>query len=178
LNGYLDWPDVGQVFELKRVRVGKGQTQGEVVYGMTSLRRDRSAAADLLQRVRGHWGIENGLHYVRDETLGEDRCRVRLGNGAQVLTALRNAVVHLWRGSRRGARRPPLAASPRTRKRPFLSSLPEAYRERALGILDSTVAFWHIFAHLLAFHDPRSVGETATPPLIRHQETAQVFGTR
>jgi hypothetical protein len=95
LNGYLDWPDVGQVFELERVRVVKGKATVEVVHGITSLGRDRADAAELLRRVRAHWAVENGLHYVRDETLGEDRCRVRQGGGAQVLAALRNACVHL-----------------------------------------------------------------------------------
>jgi hypothetical protein len=95
LNDYLDWPDVGQVFELERVRVLADKSEVEVVYGITSLDRKRADAAALLKRVRGHWGIENGLHYVRDETLGEDRCRVRKGNGAQVLAAIRNACVHL-----------------------------------------------------------------------------------
>jgi predicted transposase YbfD/YdcC len=98
LNGYLDWPDVGQVFELERVRVLRDKTEVEVVHGITSLGRDRADAGALLVRVRGHWGIENGLHYVRDETLGEDRCRVRKGNGAQVLAAIRNAAVHLLEG--------------------------------------------------------------------------------
>jgi len=95
LNDYLDWPDVGQVFELERVRILPDKTEVEVVYGLTSLKRSRSDANDLLRRTRGHWGIENGLHYVRDETLGEDRCRVRKGHGAQVLAAIRNACVHL-----------------------------------------------------------------------------------
>ena len=45
--------------------------------------------------MRGHWGIENCLHWVRDETLGEDRCRVWTGSGPQVLAALRNAAVNL-----------------------------------------------------------------------------------
>ena len=95
MNDYLDWPDVGQVFELERVRLLRGKVEVETVYGITSLGRGRSDAADLLSRTRGHWGIENSLFYVRDETLGEDRCRVRKGNGAQVLAALRNACVHL-----------------------------------------------------------------------------------
>jgi hypothetical protein len=95
LNDYLDWPDVGQVFELERVRLLPGKAEVETVCGITSLGRGRSDAADLLARVRGHWLIENGLFYVRDETLGEDRCRVRKGNGAQVLAAIRNACVHL-----------------------------------------------------------------------------------
>jgi hypothetical protein len=98
LNNYLDWPDVGQVFELERVRLLKGKTEVEVVWGITSLTRERADAVALLGRVRGHWGIENRLHYVRAETLGEDRCRVRKGDGAQVLAARRNAAVHLLEG--------------------------------------------------------------------------------
>ena len=95
LNGHLDWPGAAQVFELERVRVLKDETEVEVVYGITSLPRERADAKDLLALVRGHWGIENGSHYVRDETLGEDRCRVRTGSAPQVLAGLRNAAVHL-----------------------------------------------------------------------------------
>jgi hypothetical protein len=98
LNDLLGWPGVGQVFELERVRALKDKTQVEAVYGITSLRRDAADAAALLALVRGHWGIENGLHYVRDVTLGEDACRVRTGNAPQVLAALRNVVVHLPEG--------------------------------------------------------------------------------
>jgi len=95
LNGYLDWPAVGQVFAVERVRRGRGRAEVEVVYGITSLTRDQADAARLLTLVRGHWSIENQLHYIRDETLGEDRCRVRQGAGAQVLAAIRNTAVHL-----------------------------------------------------------------------------------
>jgi predicted transposase YbfD/YdcC len=98
LNDLLDWPGVGQVFELERVRALKGKTEVEAVYGITSLRRDAADAAALLGLARGHWGIENGLHHVRDVTLGEDKCRVRTGNAPQVLAALRNAAVHLLEG--------------------------------------------------------------------------------
>lgn len=98
LNEYLDWPHVGQVFELERTRLCNGQTSTEIVYGLSSLKRDDASADDLLFLQRQHWGIENGLHYVRDETLGEDRCRVRKGNGASILAALRNLTVHLLAG--------------------------------------------------------------------------------
>ena len=54
----------------------------------------------LLGRVREQWEIENRLRYVRDETFGEDRCRVRKGQATQVLAALRNAVVHPLEGVR------------------------------------------------------------------------------
>jgi hypothetical protein len=95
LNDHLDWPEVGQVFELERVRVLAGKTEVEVVYGITSLTREEADARRLLGVTRGHWGIENGSHHVRDVTLGEDACRVRTGGAAQVLAAIRNAAVHL-----------------------------------------------------------------------------------
>lgn len=77
------------------MRVAAGKTSVEVVQGITSLGRDQADAARLLELVRGHWGIENGLHWVRDVTLGEDACRVRTGSAPQALAALRNAVVQL-----------------------------------------------------------------------------------
>ena len=88
------------MFRLVRERVVKGRTTTEVVYGITSLSRQKADAAKLLGLSRAHWGIENGLHYTRDETLGEDRCRARRGNSPQVLASLRNVAVHLLRRMR------------------------------------------------------------------------------
>lgn len=98
LNAYLDWPAVGQVFRLERVRTAGGATTTEVAYGITSLTREQADAGRLLALTRDHWGIENRLHYVRDETLGEDRCRVRKGDAPQLLAAIRNTVVYLLEG--------------------------------------------------------------------------------
>ena len=95
LNRYLDWPGVGQVFQLERERTCGAKVSREVAYGLTSLGRDRADAAKLLELTRGHWCIENGLHYVRDVTLGEDACQVRSGSAPQILAGLRNLVVSL-----------------------------------------------------------------------------------
>jgi hypothetical protein len=95
LNGYLDWPAVGQVFRIERTRVVGGVSTAETSYGITSLTREQADAGRLLGLVRAHWGVENGLHHVKDETLGEDRCRVRKGAGAEILAGLRNAAVYL-----------------------------------------------------------------------------------
>ena len=46
----------------------------------------------------GHGQIENRLHYVRDETFGEDRCRVRTGSAPQLLAAIRNTAIYLLEG--------------------------------------------------------------------------------
>jgi hypothetical protein len=52
----------------------------------------------LSELIRTQWGIENGLHFVRDVTLGKDACRARKGPAPQVLAAVRNAVIHLLSG--------------------------------------------------------------------------------
>jgi predicted transposase YbfD/YdcC len=52
-------------------------------------------AATLLTLLPNRWSIENGLHYVREGTLGEDACRVRSGVAPLVLALLRNAVIHV-----------------------------------------------------------------------------------
>jgi predicted transposase YbfD/YdcC len=70
-------------------------TTRETVYGITSLSVEQADAMRLLELTRGHWGIENGLHYKRDVTMGEDASRVRREAGPQVMAALRNCVIHL-----------------------------------------------------------------------------------
>jgi predicted transposase YbfD/YdcC len=98
LTLHAKWPGLAQGFELRRQRTVKGVTSEEVVYGITSLKGEEANAQRLLGLTRGHWGIENKLHYVRDVTLGEDGCRVRKGAAPQVLAAVRNAVIHLLTG--------------------------------------------------------------------------------
>lgn len=114
-----------QVFRLVRRRTAVGRTTEEVVYGITSLSRQEADAERLLALSRAHWGVENGLHYRRDETFGEDRCRVRRGDAARVLASLRNVAVYLL-GDRE---HPSVAAATREMA---------AYPERALGLLKSS----------------------------------------
>ncbi len=93
MNAYLtDWPHVAQVAQLRRTVTVRcsGKTSQEVVYLLTTL-----SPARLLELVRGHWCIENSLHYVRDVTFGEDRSRLRTGHAPQILTALRNLAITL-----------------------------------------------------------------------------------
>lgn len=95
LNEYLDWPEVGQVFQVERERRVGDEVGTETAYGITSLPRSQADASRLLAISRAHWRIENSLHYMRDVTFGEDACRVRKGSGPQILAALRNGAVHL-----------------------------------------------------------------------------------
>lgn len=96
LNGYLDWPGVGQVCRVESLVREKGKSRKEVRCVITSL-GDEVSAGKLLEYVRGHWEIENRLHWVRDVTLGEDASRVRVGAAPQVMAVLRNIMLGLLR---------------------------------------------------------------------------------
>lgn len=98
LKGYLSWPGAEQVFRIERhfVRLGDGKVMQETSYGVTSLTKEEANPDRLLRVGRAHWGIENGLHYRRDETLHEDRCRLK-GQGAHAMAILNNLVLGLLR---------------------------------------------------------------------------------
>jgi hypothetical protein len=99
LRAYLRpvWKDLGQLFQVKRERRVNGQHTVEVTYRITSFTPEQDDAARLLELDRGHWRIENGLHHVRDVTLGEDACRMRSGNAPQLLAAARDLALRLLR---------------------------------------------------------------------------------
>lgn len=99
INDYLDFPYVAQVFKIERVTTNlKNEvTRKEVAYGITSLPPEKADPARLLKLVRGHWYIENGLHWVRDVTFDEDRSQVRTGAGPRALATLRNLAISLFR---------------------------------------------------------------------------------
>lgn len=82
----------------RRVNAHTGEGRTQTRYGITSLARAQADAAQLEQLWRGHWAIENRVHYVRDVTLGEDAGQVHVGNAPHALATLRNALLNLFRG--------------------------------------------------------------------------------
>ncbi len=64
-----------------------------VVYAITSLPFAQARPARLADLIRGHWTIENGLHWVRDVTFAEDASQLRTGTAPQVMASLRNLVI-------------------------------------------------------------------------------------
>jgi predicted transposase YbfD/YdcC len=97
LKTYLGWPYAEQVFRVERTftRLADGKVMEDVAFGVTSLKPSEANAPRLLALVRGHWQIENKLHYRRDATLREDWCQVRRGHAPQVLAILNNLVLGL-----------------------------------------------------------------------------------
>lgn len=95
----MKFPHAEQVFKVQRTVefVKSGKSREEVVYGISSLSPDRADAAQLLDYNRGHWEIENRVHYVRDMTFDEDRSQVRTGNGPRVMASIRNLAMSIFR---------------------------------------------------------------------------------
>jgi predicted transposase YbfD/YdcC len=93
------WPDTVQVVRrtCERLECKSGKRTVTVSYALTSLSADEARAPDLEQLWRGHWTIENGKHYVRDVTLGEDRQPMYRGHAPEVLATLRSALIDVWR---------------------------------------------------------------------------------
>jgi predicted transposase YbfD/YdcC len=93
------FPHAAQAFLIERhVRNLDGSPRSAIAaLGITSLTSQRAAPEAIAGHVRGHWGIENKLHYVRDVTFGEDGSRVRTGNAPHVMASLRNLAIAVLR---------------------------------------------------------------------------------
>lgn len=117
--GYLRWPHAGQVCAIERRITRKGKTTVEWGYAITSLTPAQADPRRLLDLWRGHWSIENKLHWVRDVTFDEDRCQVRTGAGPQVMAALRSTAI----GALRRAGHANIAAALRTHAAKPLAAL-------------------------------------------------------
>jgi predicted transposase YbfD/YdcC len=99
LDGYLHWPGVQQVIRraCTRMTVKTGKVTHAVTYALTSLPASMAEARLVEQLWRGHWAIENRVHYVRDVTMGEDAHQMHTGNAPQALAAIRNTVLNVLR---------------------------------------------------------------------------------
>lgn len=99
LKDYIDWPGLEQVMQIKRTvtKLKTGETSTKIVYALTSRSPECAGPKQLLEASRGHWTIENSVHWVRDVILGEDASSVRKGSAPQVFAALRNLMLNLIR---------------------------------------------------------------------------------
>ena len=106
LNHYLDWPGLAQVWRWERTWQERDARTPEVRYGITSLPSTEAPAPRFLELKRDHWIIENGLRYVKDVTMGEDRSLIHQGTGPNVMSVLHNTDITAlrWVGETRIAR--------------------------------------------------------------------------
>jgi predicted transposase YbfD/YdcC len=93
----LAFPHAAQAIQIVRRRKVKGKWSRETCYAVTSLTVIQASHAQLAAIVRGHWGIEDRLHWVRDMDFDEDRSQVRTATGPRIMASLRNLVITILR---------------------------------------------------------------------------------
>jgi predicted transposase YbfD/YdcC len=97
-NGIRSWPGLKTVIRVKSerqiIRHNHVEIQNETRYYISSL---TATAKEFSQRIRGYWGVENKVHYVRDVTQGEDASRIRTKPLPQIFAIARNFTLNLYR---------------------------------------------------------------------------------
>jgi predicted transposase YbfD/YdcC len=96
----LAFPHAAQAIQIVRRRKLKGKWSRETCYAVTSLTVTQASPAQLAAIIRGHWGIEDRLHWVRDLDFDEDRSQIRTASGPQIMASLRNLVITILRLAR------------------------------------------------------------------------------
>ncbi|MCX5315505.1 ISAs1 family transposase [Streptomyces sp. NBC_00154] len=96
---HLDYPGARQAIQVVRWRrdLSTGKLTIERVYLITSLSAFDATCTELATWIRGHWGIENLLHHVRDRTFREDDSKVRTGTLPRAMASLRNLAISVFR---------------------------------------------------------------------------------
>ncbi len=94
LRNLAEWKDLTSIGRVARIYEEKGESESEVRYFISSL---SAGAKRLAEAVRGHWGVENGLHWVLDMAFDDDRNRTGTGDAPQNLATLRRWVLSLLR---------------------------------------------------------------------------------
>jgi predicted transposase YbfD/YdcC len=99
LNGYLDFPYVGQAFMIERQVIQKksGKKSCEIAYCNTSQAECDATAIDILRTNRNHWCIENSCHYILDWSYDEDRCRILTQHGPENISRIRRFAIGVIR---------------------------------------------------------------------------------
>lgn len=72
-----EWVGLESLIKVERIGTRAEKAYHQVAYYISSL---VSSATDFAQGIRGHWKIENSLHWVKDVIFHEDHSRIRMGN--------------------------------------------------------------------------------------------------
>lgn len=142
--GELRLPDVAAIVRVKTRTQLKDRCRFETRYSITS---SKASAKILAMAIRGHWHIENQLHWTLDVTFDEDQSRLRKGHGANNMAVVRHFAINLVRqadealrpertGLRRKTNKPPATRHTSINKRRKLASWSTTY---LAGVLNANV---------------------------------------
>jgi predicted transposase YbfD/YdcC len=95
----LAFPRAAQAIQIvcRRKLAGRRKRSAETCYAITSLTASQASSAPLAAILRGHWAIEDRLHWVRDMDFKEDRSQTRTASGPRVMAGLRNLAITILR---------------------------------------------------------------------------------
>lgn len=93
------WPGLRSIVVVESLRQDLGDLAGTLsterrYYICSHGRADDPLARFLAEGIRGHWGVENGLHWCLDVSLREDQSRIRIANGAENFSRLRRIALN------------------------------------------------------------------------------------
>jgi predicted transposase YbfD/YdcC len=88
------WAGAQTIVYVERTTIRKGVESLTKSYYLSSL---KISGAKMLEGIRGHWRIENSLHYVKDVVTHEDASRIKSTNAAAVYALVRNLAVSVYR---------------------------------------------------------------------------------
>ena len=117
------WPHAKTLAMVEAIREISGVASVERRYYISSLEADAERMGAV---VRGHWGVENGLHWVLDVAYGEDQARMREGNSAENFSILRRITLNLVRQDK--------SVKAGVKNRRLVAGWDDAYRQKLLGM--------------------------------------------
>jgi len=89
-----DWSGVKSLVQVDRIGIRQRQPYQQTNYYISSL---AASAAEFARLIRGHWGIENRLHWIKDVVFQEDTSPLSHHNAARNWSLLRNIVINIAR---------------------------------------------------------------------------------
>ena len=89
---HTHWSTIKSIVRIESTREIKGAVTIEDRYYVSSL---QATAEKMLTSIRGHWAIENSLHWVLDMSFFDDQSRIRKGNAPHVMSILRHVAFNL-----------------------------------------------------------------------------------
>ena len=117
------WTQPKSLALVEATREINGVASTERRYYISSLRADAERMGTV---VRGHWGVENGLHWSLDVAYGEDQARMLEGNSAENFSILRRITLNLLK--------PDKTVKVGIKNKRLKAGWDDAYREKILGI--------------------------------------------